>query len=175
MFNKTDPGPVMSISVTLNDYLMRKAGNYELIRHSFSEHMVEAAWASHLPVREVVKGVVLKHRDNYLIAAIPASNKIILPRIQQMLGNKVTLAHEEELFELFGDCAEGAIPPVGDAFGLEMIWDDSLSEDEEIYFEAGDHRHLVHLTGGQYMQLLKNHPHGHISCAADDLADMVLH
>jgi len=165
----------MSISVTLNDYLMRKAGNYELIRHSFSEHMVEAAWSSHLPVREVVKAVVLKDKQSYMLAAIPATNKVILPRIQQMLGRKVQLAHEEELPQLFGDCSEGAIPPLGDAFGLEMIWDDSLAEDNDIYFEAGDHRHLVHLTGGQYMQLLRNHPHGHISCAADDLADMMLH
>lgn len=165
----------MSISVTLNDYLMRKAGNYELIRHSFSEHMVEAAWSSHLPVREVVKAVVLKDKDNYMLAAIPATNKVMLSRIQQMLGRKVQLAHEEELVQLFDDCSEGAIPPLGDAFGMEMIWDDSLADDNDIYFEAGDHRHLVHLTGGQYMQLIRNHPHGQISCAADDLVDMVLH
>ncbi|MCV6590911.1 MAG: YbaK/EbsC family protein [Marinobacterium sp.] len=165
----------MSISITLNDYLMRKAGNYELIHHSFSEHMVEAAWSSNLPVREVAKAVVLKSPQGYMLAAIPSCNKIILQRVQLMLGQKIRLAKEEETFNLFGDCAEGAIPPVGDAFGMGMIWDDSLADDEEIYFEAGDHRHLVHLSGGQYMQLLRNHPHGRISCAADDLADLVLH
>jgi len=165
----------MSISVTLNDYLMRKAGNYELIRHSFSEHMLEAAYASHLPVREVVKAVVLTDGQGYMLAAIPSTNKVMLSRISQILGRRVQLAHEEELATLFEDCSEGAIPPLGDAFGMDMIWDDSLADDADIYFEAGDHRHLVHLTGGQFMGLVKNHPHGRISCAADDLADMILH
>ena len=55
------------------------------------------------------------------------------------------LVEEEELTEIFKDCAEGAIPALGEAYGLDVIWDEELMGVEDIYIEAGDHRHLIRL------------------------------
>jgi Ala-tRNA(Pro) deacylase len=55
---------------------------------------------------------------------------------------------------LFPDCREGAIPPLGPAYGLRTVVDDDLEAQQEVYFEAGDHESLVHMTASQFLSLL---------------------
>src|SRR5574340_717896 len=73
------------------------------------------------------------------------------------------MARETEMLDLFKDCAAGAVPALGAAYGIETIWDDSLQEQPDIYFEAGDHEQLVHLSGKQFLDLLGTARHGHFS------------
>jgi Ala-tRNA(Pro) deacylase len=75
----------------------------------------------------------------------------------------VRLATEAETQPLFGDCAEGAIPPLGPAYGLEVIIDDSLNGQPEIFFESGDHQALIHMAGADFQRLLPNAMHGRFS------------
>jgi Ala-tRNA(Pro) deacylase len=42
------------------------------------------------------------------------------------------------------------------------VIDDSLEGSNDIYFEGGDHRTLVHLTGGNFQHLMQDVPHAHI-------------
>ena len=44
---------------------------------------------------------------------------------------------------LFKDCEFGAVPPLGLAYGMSTVIDDCLSEQPEIYFEAGDHDRIT--------------------------------
>ncbi len=46
---------------------------------------------------------------------------------------------------LFGDCEPGAVPALGDAYGIQVIWDDDLKYTSDIYIEAGDHEHLIRI------------------------------
>ena len=64
---------------------------------------------------------------------------------------------------MFADCEPGAIPPVGQAFGMETIIDDSLNECQDIYMEAGDHEDLIHLKGTAFRRLMQESPHAMIS------------
>jgi Ala-tRNA(Pro) deacylase len=57
---------------------------------------------------------------------------------------------------MFDDCAEGAIPPLGDAYGYEVILDNSLASLSDVYFEAGSHTDLVHLSGNDFRALMSN-------------------
>ncbi|HDL85873.1 MAG TPA: YbaK/EbsC family protein, partial [Candidatus Acetothermia bacterium] len=75
----------------------------------------------------------------------------------------VALATEEEISALFPDCDTGAIPPVGAAYGLKTVVDESLEGHEDVYFEGGDHRSLVHLSGAEFHQLMGKIPHERFS------------
>ena len=68
--------------------------------------------------------------------------------------------HESELADIFKDCEAGAIPATGEPYGLETFWDDSLSEKKDIYFEAGNHEELVHMTREEYLKLVEEKTHG---------------
>ena len=70
------------------------------------------------------------------------------------------MASESELTFLFGDCELGAIPPVGPAYGMVTVVDDSLADQPEIYFEAGDHEKLIHMNQKEFTVLMDNAGHG---------------
>ena len=53
------------------------------------------------------------------------------------------LADEDEIGRMFPDCELGAVPPVGDPYGLPVMVDDALAVQPDIYFEAGDHLSLL--------------------------------
>ena len=46
---------------------------------------------------------------------------------------------------------------------METILDDSLLEQPDVYFEAGDHEHLVHLEAWDLVRLLPGCAHGKLS------------
>ena len=83
--------------------------------------------------------------------------------IHKPLWQPVSLALEEEIAPLFPDCQPGAVPPVGGAYGLCAVIDDSLENQPEVYFEAGDHQTLVHLTHDGFHRLMRTVPHARIS------------
>jgi Ala-tRNA(Pro) deacylase len=79
-----------------------------------------------------------------------------------MLHCPVNLATEDEIRSIFTDCAVGAVPPIGAAYALDSVVDESLEEQTELYLEGGDHRSLIHISRAQFHDLMKDVPHGHI-------------
>ena len=65
----------------------------------------------------------------------------------------------------FNDCDPGAVPPIGEACGIKTIWDPttSLGQLVDIYFEAGDHNHLIHVSGEQFHALMASAERGQFS------------
>ena len=66
----------------------------------------------------------------------------------------VSLVSEERLTEAFADCAPGAVPALGAAYGLRSIVDLSMACASDVYFEAGDHEDLIHVSGEDYRKLI---------------------
>ena len=88
------------------------------------------------------------------MAVLPASRQLNLDKLRQSTRRNWRLAHESEFGNSFADCATGAIPAVGSAFGMETLIDASLASGRDIYFEAGDHEGIVHMTTEQYLKLM---------------------
>ena len=75
----------------------------------------------------------------------------------------MSLAGEHEVTELFQDCVRGAIPAVGECYGLDVVVDTSIDGQPDVYFEGGDHTSLVHMTGAQFAGLTATARHGSFS------------
>lgn len=154
----------MSISVTLRNYLDQQGVNYELIRHARSGCSMESAHAAHVPGDALAKGVMLEDELGYVMAVVPSTHHVELGTLRSRLRRKnLSLADEEELAVLFVDCEIGAVPPLGEAYGLATIIDDSLHANPDIYFEAGNHRDLVRVEGEDFLRLTQNAGHGYFS------------
>lgn len=83
--------------------------------------------------------------------------------LSQALGRDLTLAPEYRIATIFTDCELGAIPPLGPAYGVTTLLDDSLVGQSEIYFEAGDHEEVICVDGEQFLVLLNKAMHGQFS------------
>ena len=121
------------------------------------------ARVAHVPGAQLAKGTVLKDDQGFVIAVVPATRRVDLGAMHRRFARPLGLATEDELKILFGDCEPGAVPPLGAAYGIESVLDDSLMEESDVYFEAGDHRELVHISGADFRKLMTGAPHGDIS------------
>ena len=103
---------------------------------------------------------MLEDERGYVMAILPASQRIALPRLNHTLRRTLELASEAEIARLFADCEIGAVPPLGAPYGIPTVIDDSLLNLPEVYFEAGDHEDLVHMRGAAFLTLLAGSRHG---------------
>jgi Ala-tRNA(Pro) deacylase len=155
----------MGIAITLAQYFLDRDVAYELVPHPHTETALASAAASGLPADSVVKSVVLKGADGFMLALLPASRHIQFDELRQVLGSRVDIASEEQVETLFPDCEPGSVPALGAAYGLNVIVDDSLKGQSDIYLEGGDHANLVHLSGASFQKLMKDARHGQFTDA----------
>ena len=153
----------MTIAASVQKHLIHEGVNFELIEHSRTLDSTHAAQAAHVPGAQLAKGTLLKDDQGFVIAVVPATRKVDLGAMHRHLGRPLGLATEGEVESVFGDCEPGAVPPLGAAYGIDSVLDDSLMEAPDIYFEAGDHRGLVHVSGTEFRKLMTGVPHGDIS------------
>ena len=153
----------MAIPASLYHDLRRNGVSYDLIPHSKASSSRMTARATHLPEASVAKAVGIKRKKGFVLAVTPAAREVALRGLGRSLADPVCLATEEELQGLFVDCEVGTIPPLGQPYGIRTIVDRQLLDQNEIYFEGGDHRTVVHLKGGAFRQLMNKVPHRNIS------------
>ena len=153
----------MGIAVSLREYLDDHHINYEVMTHEPTGSSLQTAQASHVPGDCLAKGVILTREGGCVLAVVPASSKVRLDAIEQMLHCPVGLASEDEVSSLFPDCEAGAVPPIGAAYAVDTIIDESLDHQRDLYMEGGDHRSLIHMPRMEFQNLMKDVPHGHIA------------
>ncbi len=154
---------MMSIPDRVQDYLTARGVDYEVVPHPKSESTHETADAAHIPDDHIAKAVVVKDSPGYALAVIPGDRWFKLDALNRELNRSFELAAEEELEALFPDCRLGAVPPVGEAYGLETYVDESILALGRAYWEAGDHQSLVSVSGDGLRALLSGMRRGHFS------------
>jgi Ala-tRNA(Pro) deacylase len=150
----------MAIAATFQRYLDQHVV-YDVVAHEPT--MSATAQACHIPGDCLAKGVVLRDDSGYMLAVLPASHHIRMSELRLQFGNDVELAGEGEIDELFHDCAQGAVTPIGECYGLDTIVDDAIDGQGDVYLEAGDHMTLVRLTHAQFAKLTADARHGRFS------------
>ena len=145
----------MAIASKVQEYLSRRGMQYDVLTHPHSHTSLETAHLAHVPGHALAKSVVLEDDFGYLMAVLPADQHVQLGKLSKELSCRLRLATEGELKRMFDDCEPGAIPSLGAAYGLRMIVDDSLADEAEIYFEAGDHEQLIQMSGSDFMALME--------------------
>lgn len=153
----------MSIAPTLQKYLTAENIQYAEILHEPTMSSTRTAEVCHISGDRLAKGIVLRRNGDYMLAVMPASHHLRLSELRTKLGEDVDMADETEIDQLFRDCAHGAVPAVGQCYGLNLIVDDSIGAQPEIYMEAGDHATLLHLSQAQFARLTANALHGRFS------------
>ena len=156
----------MTISTSVQNFLESQHVNFDVVRHPMTWCSTQTAQACHVSGNRVAKAVVLKDDTGYVLAILPASHHIQFHRLNRWLGRHLSMVSEEEAAQLFKDCEPGAFPPLGDAYGLESVIEESLDEAPEIFFEGGDHASLLHMPIKQFEKLMRGAPHGSFSIPA---------
>lgn len=140
----------------LRNLLDQEHIRYITIQHSPAYTAQEIAASAHIPGKELAKTVIAKINEKLTMLVLPASSKVHLKHLSELLGTKnVELVPESEFENAFPECELGAMPPFGNLYDMDTYVDKSLEEDEEIAFNAGNHSELIKLAYKDYVRLVK--------------------
>ena len=132
----------------LAELLDREGVAYELLPHRHTETAREEARALCVDPHEVAKTVVLTSGHGYVRAVIPASDRLDVHKVRELLDlhEHPYLADELELAAAYPSFELGAIPPIGGPAGDRVVVDRRLADRDSIVIEAGSHDASVRLA-----------------------------
>ena len=143
-------------SKKLREFLDGKSVKYISIIHSKAYTAQEIAASAHIPGKELAKTVMIKIDGRMAMAVLPASYKVDFDLLKHALNaERVRLAYEQEFKDKCPDCEVGAMPPFGNLYELEVYVAQSLTEDDEIAFNAGTHTELMKMKYKDFERLVK--------------------
>lgn len=111
---------------------------------------------------QIAKAIILKDQRGMLMAVLPGPNTLNVEALNRQLHRNLQPASHDDVQNIFTDCEPGALPPLGEAYGLEAVVDDGLLDQDLIYFVSGNSRELIRISGYDFQLLQSNAWFGNI-------------
>ncbi len=144
----------MECKERLERYLRDNLVAYRVQHHPRAYTAQEVAESEHVPGRLLAKVVMAYADDAPAMLVLRADHQVEIEAARAALGaRRLRLAHEEEFGALFPDCEIGAMPPFGNLYGLAVVVDQALAEDDTIVFQAGTHSDTMSVRYADFARL----------------------
>ncbi len=141
---------------SVREYLDQRHAKYVTISHQPAYTAQEVAAAAHIPGRMIAKTVMVKLDGEMAMVVLPADRRVDLDYLKKITRSQTArLASEEEFNGMFPGCEVGAMPPLGELYGLEVYAARELTEDDEIAFNAGTFTEVVKLPYAEFRRLAR--------------------
>jgi Ala-tRNA(Pro) deacylase len=125
-------------------YLEEHEVHYEVLEHEPGFSAAAEARAAGVTPANAAKSVLLRDRGVYRLAVIPASERLALGKLRDLLASHdLRLATEREIASDFPAFEVGALPPLGPMLSMPEVVDARVLDHERVLCNAGDHRHSV--------------------------------
>jgi Ala-tRNA(Pro) deacylase len=105
----------------------------------------------------IIRAKISNEGKKFVMLVMPADQKFDNTKVKQVLGAKdIRFATEDEVSEITGGIKPGGVPPFGNLFGLRLISDNLLyeNENEKIIFNAGRTTSIA-MKSADYKTLVK--------------------
>jgi len=140
----------------LKEFLDREGIKYVSIIHSPAYTAQEVAASAHITGKELAKTVIVELDGKMAMAVLPANRKIVIQDLREVTGSEeAKFAAEEEFQARFPGCETGAMPPFGNLYGMDVYVAQSLTENNEIAFNAGSHTEAIKMHFGDFERLVR--------------------
>lgn len=146
----------MAVADTVRAFLEDRGVEYQVVPHAPAGSSSETAQAAHVPGARLAKAVVVEDPRHCAVVVVPATEQVHLGDLRRELGDTYALATEDRIRGVFQDCALGSIPPFGQAYGLEVLLDESLLQADRVFVEGGDRGALLAISGEDFRRLMQD-------------------
>jgi Ala-tRNA(Pro) deacylase len=130
----------------VSEHLDAEGIAHEIVEHERALSAASEAIASGVRPDNAAKSVLLRGEGGYTLIVIPASDRLDLAKVAELLDTSraaTRLATEDEMAADFPDFELGAIPPLGEMLPAPEIVDRRVLDHERVLCNAGDHTHSV--------------------------------
>jgi Ala-tRNA(Pro) deacylase len=146
----------MAIPQRIRDFLDSQNVPYETLHHSQAFTAQEVAHSLHVSGKKCVKAVVAEADRKIVLVVMPASHRLNFQELKAALKvNQLEMLVESELVGLFPDCDLGAIPPIGNLYGIDVWVDRAVASTERIVFCAGTHEDCIRMRYSDFAKLTR--------------------
>jgi Ala-tRNA(Pro) deacylase len=146
----------MTTLQTCLNYLDTHGVRYVHTSHSPAYTAEEVAAAEYLPLHRMAKTVVCRNVDRYMLVVVPADSYVDMEQVRTAIGSQsLYMAEESDFYLLFPGAEIGAMPPLGNLFGLPVYLDREVASQEFIAFNAGTHRDVIHMRVADFLYLAR--------------------
>jgi len=92
---------------------------------------------------------------SFVMLVLPGDRRFDFAKVKQLFGaSDIRFATEEEVGKLTRGVLPGGVPPFGNLFGLPVVADPLLFENEKIVFNAGDRSFSVAMKSSDYKKIV---------------------
>ena len=141
---------------TLKAFLDQEKIKYVSLIHSTAYTAQEVAASAHVTGKELAKTIIVELDGKMAMAVLPANRKIVLQDLREVTGcDEVKFASEDEFRQRFPDCETGAMPPFGNLYGMEVYVAQTLTDNEEMAFNAGSHTEIIRMAFKDFERLVR--------------------
>ncbi len=153
----------MAAITNLIRYFKDNSIPFEVIPHEPALTAHDVALAARVPDKELAKTLVARLDGKLWMLVLRGDQRVDQRKLKYLFAvPSVHLAPEEDLKTLFPDCELGAMPPFGNLYGLPVLVEHALTENEDIVFHACEHTESIRITYRDYERLVQP-LHGHFS------------
>ncbi|MEA2450671.1 MAG: Ala-tRNA(Pro) deacylase [Thermoleophilaceae bacterium] len=129
---------------------------YRIDHHEPTHTALAEAHASGVPLERMVKTVALRTGRGYVAVALPASERLDMARVRDLVGDPhARLAFEEELSLEFPALEPGALPPFGEAGPPLELVDRRVLASNWVLVNAGDQCHSLRMSPLEIVRLAR--------------------
>ncbi len=146
----------MAVSERLRAFLHSSKVKFTAAKHPTVYTAQEIAASQHVPGRQLAKCVLINTNNGPVLAVLPAVYLVDLKKLKSQLGAKTaTIGKEADIKQRFPDIEVGAMSPFGNLYQVPVIVDRSLSESDQIVFNAGSHTDTIKMAYKDFAGLVK--------------------
>jgi len=129
---------------------------YERINHRRDYTARQTASDCSMKPACFAKVVVVEADGRKLLSVLPADHALDLGRFERLLGcDRISLLPESSLMTYFPDCELGALPALGNLYGLPVYVSPELTRQEKIAFNAGTHEQAIRMNYKDFDRMVR--------------------
>jgi len=147
----------MSIAGLIKTRLIKEKFSYDLLTHTHTRSLEQAATLLQIPQRMVARAIVLSDGDQTIMAVLPLNHVLDFPALQEQSGSgRLSPLALDQVSNILSDCEHGSVPPLGHFYGIATYVDESLYSLTTVIFEAGSHESLVCLNHHDFERITES-------------------
>lgn len=129
--------------------------NHEYLTHSPTPTSQDSANVRGVDLSLGVKALIVqgKQSKNLVMCCLPAHFRLSLQKLSEILGEKCCMA-DKDLVENLG-LQIGGIPPLGHLIGIRTIYDESILEMTDVWFNCGTQTESLKMSAADLVKYSK--------------------
>ena len=142
------------LPMTIERFLQDRGARFETLRHPATETLTQAARMCNVPEGQLLRAMVLVDAKGPLMAILPSNHLLDFSALCRLLNRELEPVPAAQLGSVFDDCEANCCPPLGSAYGLDVIIDEALFKQKTLYLEPGLHSVLLKFSREALINLL---------------------